>query len=56
MMVQRAAARWTFAFLVGATLTEAVIGSFLGRSVIGPLKTLSAGAARVAQGEQAQDL
>ena len=51
MVVQHATVRWTLAFLIGATLTAAVIGSFLGRSVIGPLKTLGAGAARVAQGD-----
>ena len=51
LVVQRATVRWTFAFLVGATLIALVIGSFLGRSVIGPLKTLSAGAVRVAEGD-----
>ena len=39
------------AFLALATLFAAVIGTWLGRSVIGPMKALSAGAARLAQGD-----
>ena len=51
LAVQEVTVRWTFAFLAGATLTAALIGVYLGRSVIRSMKTLREGAARLAQGD-----
>jgi signal transduction histidine kinase len=49
--VQHATFLWTLLMLIGATVAAALIGIFLGRSVIRPLATLRDGAARIERGD-----